>query len=68
LYKNGSSVANSISELYTPSSNLFRNDQLFLGTTLDLVATDYIEVYGRISGSSTLDFGKIEFGGFRIII
>ena len=68
LYKNGSAVGIAISEIYTSSTSIFRNMQMpTLISTLDLVATDYVEVYGKVSGGGSVGFSKTQFGGFKII-
>jgi hypothetical protein len=63
IYKNNSLFREF--ELYGLSA--FRNHNLTGTLNLDLVATDYIELYAVIDGSGTTGTATVHFGGFKLV-
>ena len=62
LYKNGSAIRNT--ELYNLS--VFRNHGITGNFSLELIAGDYIELYGLTNGTNT-GIATVNFGGYKII-
>ena len=62
LYKNGSAIRNT--ELYNLS--VFRNHGITGNFSLELIAGDYIELYGLTNGTNP-GIGTVNFGGYKII-
>ena len=69
IYKNGSSIASNLLQ-YSNSANQGRHTMYSQAIVVDLAASDYIELYGRISGGSTEAFRRDDrsmlLNGYRI--
>jgi hypothetical protein len=63
IYKNNSLFREF--ELFGLSA--FRNHNLTGTLNLDLVATDYIELYAQINGSGTTGTATLHFGGYKLV-
>jgi hypothetical protein len=69
IYKNGSYIANNLWQ-YSTSANAGRHNAYSQAIVVDLAASDYIELYGRIAGGSTEAFRRDDrsmlLNGYRI--
>ena len=69
IYKNGSYIANNLWQ-YSTAANAGRHNAYSQAIVVDLAASDYIELYGRIAGGSTEQFRRDDrsmlLSGYRI--
>jgi len=69
IYKNGSYIANNLWQ-YSTAANAGRHNAYSQAIVVDLAASDYIELYGRIAGNSTEQFRRDDrsmlLSGYRI--